>query len=97
MTMDSTADLDEVTRHICGKVVNWTVVRGTRIAFLTKELETNMKVWYHFICAKLVPTAHLTEVTRERAFLLYAIKKNLSINVGQWISSNIRHVAKTSP
>ena len=28
----------------------------------------------------------------DRALLLYGIKKGLSINVGQWISGNIRHV-----
>lgn len=29
-----------------------------------------------------MPHAHLTEVTRERALMLYAIAKGLSINVG---------------
>ena len=35
-----------------------------------------------------------TEVTQDRALLLYGIKKGLTINVGQWISSNIRHTAQ---
>ena len=34
-------------------------------------------------------TTHLTEVMRDRALLLYGIKKGLTINVGQWISGNI--------
>ena len=80
--IDRTADLDEVIKVIYGKVVNWIVVRGTCISFLTKELVTDIKIWHHFICARLVPTSHLTEVSRERVLLLYAIVKNLSINVG---------------
>lgn len=65
MRMDSTTNLDEVTRVICGRVMNWIVVRGKWTAFPTKELETTMKIWHHFICARLVPTAHMTEVTQE--------------------------------
>ena len=41
-----------------------------------------------------MPTAHLTEVTRERALFLYGINKGLTINVGHWISANIRHAAQ---
>ena len=53
-----------------------------------------MKIWNYFICAWLMPTAHLTEVTREQALLLYDIKKGLTINIGHWISANIRHAAQ---
>ena len=85
-------DLDEVTQVLCDKVVPWTMVRGGQTAFLTNELRSNMKIWHHFLYAKLIPTAHLTEVTRCRALLLYSIKKGLTIIVGQRISSNIKHV-----
>ena len=53
-----------------------------------------MKIWHHFICARLMPTTHLTEVTRDRALLLSSIKKGLTINVGHWILGNIIHAAK---
>ena len=91
--LDDTIDLDEVTWALCDKVVTWTMVRGAQIAFLTKELRSDMKIQHHFICAWLMPTAHLIEVMRDQALLLYDIKKGLTINVGQWISSNIRHAA----
>ena len=35
-------------------------------------------------------TPHL-EVMKDKALLLYGIKKSLKINVGGWIHSNIRH------
>ena len=50
-----------------------------------------MKVWHHFICSQLIPTLHTLEVMKERALLLYGIKKSLKINVGGWISVNIHH------
>ena len=81
--LDSTVDLDEVTLALCDKVVMWTMVRGTQTVFLTKELQSDMKIWHRFICARLMPTTHLIEVTRDQALLLYNIKKGLTINVGQ--------------
>ena len=81
-TLDSSADLDKVVKVLCGKVVQWRVVRGMRTSFMTKELVTDMKIWLHILSARLCPTSHLTEVTHEGALMLYAIAKGLSINVG---------------
>ena len=53
-----------------------------------------MKVWHHFIYARLPPTMHLSEVTKEQAVLLYGIQKGLKINVGRWIQSNISHTIR---
>ena len=84
--------MDEVAYKICGKVVNWMVVKGVCTSFLTKELLIEMMIWHLFLCVMLSHTAHLIEVTRERALMLYAISKGLSINVGSWILANILHV-----
>ena len=92
--LDDTVDLDEVTQALCDKVVTWTMVRGAHTTFLTMELWSDMKIWHHFICAQLMRTTHLTEVMRDRALLLYSIKKGLTINVGQWISGNIRYATQ---
>ena len=88
--LDSTVDLDEVIGPLCDNVATWTMVKGTQTAFLTKELWFDIKIWHHFTCAQLMPTVHLTEVTRDQTLLLYGIKKRLTINVGHWISANIR-------
>ena len=56
--LDDTVDLDEVTWALCNKVVSWTMVWGARTSFLTKELQSNTKIWHHFIYAQLMPTAH---------------------------------------
>ena len=49
-----------------------------------------MKVWHHFICARLMPNMHLSEVTKERVVLLYGIQMGLK-NGGWWVQSNISH------
>ena len=90
--LNDTADMDEMSQVLCSKAVTWTMARGIRTAFATKELQPAMKIWHHFVCARLVPTSHLTKVMQDRALLLYDIRKGLIINVGWWISSNIRHI-----
>ena len=87
--LDDTTHMDEISQELYNKAGTWTVVRGTRTAFAMKELQPDMKIWHHFVCAYVVPTAHIMKVTRDRALLLYDIKKGLTINVGWWISGNI--------
>ena len=66
-------------------------MRDEHAHFLSKDLQQNMKVWHHFICGRLVPKMHTSEVTKEKAMLFYVIQKGIKINVGWWINSNIRH------
>ena len=61
--MSADANLDEVCTVICRGLVKWTIIRGEHSTFPTRELTTIMKVYNHFICAKLIHTTHLTEVT----------------------------------
>ena len=91
--IDST-NMEEVSNEICKKGTRWTIVRNKHTHFLSKDLQHNMKVWHHFIYGRLVPIMHTSEVTQERAMLLYGIKKGLKINVGGWINSNIRHTIR---
>lgn len=52
------------------------------INFPTSGLTGNCKAWHHFIIAKLVPSSNISEVTKGRALLNYAIQKGYSFDVG---------------
>ena len=75
-------------------MTNWNIVRGEHAHFPSNDLHQNMKVWHHFKCGRLVPTLHNSEGMKERALLLYGIKRGLKINVGGWISANILHAIR---
>lgn len=47
-----------------------------------KELSRYGKAWYSFICAKMIPITHVSDVVKERAVLLFAIMKGKTIDVG---------------
>ena len=89
------ANMEEVSRAICkSKGTQWKIVRDEHAHFPSKDLQQNMKVWHHFIYGILMPTLHTSEVTKERAMLLYGIQMGLKINLGGWINSNICHTVK---
>ena len=85
-------NMEEISSAICKSgCIRWTIVRDEHAHFPSKDLQQNMKGWHHFICGRLMPTMHTSEVTKGRALLLYGIQKGLKINVGRWVKSNIHH------
>ena len=92
LLLNNKANIPMITQAIClSSGTRWTIVREAHAHFPSKDLHPHMKVWHHFICARLVPTMHLSEVTKERAALLYAIQTGKKINVSRWIQHNINH------
>ena len=90
LLLNDNDNLPVFTHAIClSSGTRWNMVREGPAHFPSKDLHPHMKVWHHFICARLVPTKHLSEVTKERAALLYAIMTGKKINVGRWIQQNI--------
>ena len=69
------ANMEEISNEICGEGTKWNIVRREHAHFPSKDLHQNMKVWHHFICSRLVPTLDTSEVMKDRALLLYGIKK----------------------
>ena len=53
-------------------------------SFPWEDLLDKVRPWFAFICASLFPTAHLSDVSRDWAILLYAIVSGTSIDVG-WV------------
>lgn len=64
------------------------------------------KAWYAFICARLMPTTHQNDVTKERAILLHGIvyqfsgirhlRKIYNVDVGMIIQSSIERFLRGS-
>lgn len=38
---------------------------------MSKDLSLYEKIWYAFLCTKLFPSLHTSEVTKEKVLLLY--------------------------
>ncbi|GMN21821.1 hypothetical protein TIFTF001_040129 [Ficus carica] len=88
-----TADMQKVMDTICFKRTEWNISNGAHATFDSKYLEKNMKVWFNFINARLYPTTHVSECSRERALALFAIATGMRMNVGAIINAAILHAA----
>ena len=58
------------------------------------SLTIEARAWQYFICQKMMPVNHYSNVIAERAFLVYVILMGMSIDVGQVIFYSIIHTIK---
>lgn len=54
------------------------------------------QVWHAFLCARLIPITHLSNVTKDSAIMLYALAMGFSIDVGKVIYYWIQHIHRAS-
>ncbi|KAF7811678.1 hypothetical protein G2W53_032654 [Senna tora] len=52
------------------------------------------RAWLYFISSSLLPVSHLSQITRDKAFLIYCIMKGQSIDVAQIIINQMAAVAR---
>lgn len=74
----------------------WTRKGGVIVHFSHMELNRNTKAWYYFLCAKLLPTTHVSDVIKDCALVLFAIVTGKSINVGTVIKDSILYAIQGS-
>lgn len=91
-------NLDVVIRKLCKPRTTWTLKQGTdkKVSFPHTTLSRYEKAWYNFICANLMSIRHQSDVTKERAILLYAIVSNKKVNVGLIINVSISKYLQSS-
>lgn len=83
--VDNYLNLDQVIKYLCRPGADWKAKEHEAINFSNKELSRYGKAQYSFICAKLMPTTHVSDVIKDRVVLLYTIVKGKTIDVGQII------------
>ena len=84
-------DMATITTTICKPGIVWKKSGDVFRHFPRKCLLDKFRPWYTFVYANLLPTAHLSDVSRDRAILLYAIMTGASIDVGRVIFDHYMH------
>ncbi|EXC33712.1 hypothetical protein L484_008956 [Morus notabilis] len=87
-------DPQEILEALCDGPARWTIKQNTESAFEARYLANYTKVWFHFVCTRLIPSTHISEVTKDRALVLLAIEKGEPLNVGAIINSGIHHALR---
>lgn len=68
----------------------WIKGRKGGTVFHCKDLSRCGKIWYAFLYVKLLPSTHTSDVTKEKALLLFAIVQDFIIDVRAIINFSIR-------
>ncbi|KAG9458683.1 hypothetical protein H6P81_003191 [Aristolochia fimbriata] len=80
---------EEVGAFMCPNRTTWKMRNDNHISIPKKYLNKEAMVWLYFVCAKLITSLHYSTVTKDRAFLIYAIMKGKTIDIGKVISEGI--------
>ena len=91
--LSSEIDYNAVRDRICLPGTQWAMKNGIHQYLPKPAMLRIARAWMYFIAARLLPVKNYSEVTRDRAVLLYAILEGMSIDVGHVIWTNIRQVA----
>ena len=92
----SEIDMATVSASVCKPGTVWKMSGDVYKNFSRSGLLDTVRPWYAFVCVDLLPTAHLSDVTRERAILLYAIVSGASVDVGRVIFDYIMQCARAA-
>ena len=57
-------------------------------------LSNRAKIWYYFLGARFMPSSYLSDVTQDRAILIYCILLGKTIDVGSILHASILHSVK---
>ena len=64
-------------------------LEGQVVNFKAKGLFYIPRVWHHFITPRILPSETVSEVTKERTILNYAIHQDIEFDVGKFIEEAI--------
>ena len=90
----SNVNYEDVCNTLCVPGSSWKMSGGMPKTLAGTSLTVEARAWQYFMCQKMMPANHYTNVTVERAVLVYAILKGMSIDVGRVLFDSIIHTIK---
>ena len=85
-------DIDEITGHLCYGKVEWEMTHsGAYKLFKVGLFNADAKAWYAFVATRLDPVKHISDVTLDRAKLVYAIMLDKTMDIGCLIYSRLMY------
>ncbi|PIN16002.1 hypothetical protein CDL12_11348 [Handroanthus impetiginosus] len=86
---------ETISEVICAAPPEWILnVHNEPVGVPRSSLTNEAWDWLRFINAKLYPSSHLSEVSKDRAILLYAIPTGVPLNIGRYINGAILKSAR---
>ena len=78
---------EKILNEICVMNVHWINNKdGIPNQLKRRDLSPQARGWLEFVRRSLIPTSNTSEVTKERAVLIYSIMKGENVNVRELIA-----------
>ena len=90
----SNVNYEDVCNTLCVPGSSWKRSGGMPKTLAGTSLTVEARAWQYFVCHKMMPANHYSNVTIERAVLVYAILKGMSIDVGRVLFDSIIYTVK---
>ncbi|PIN08698.1 hypothetical protein CDL12_18723 [Handroanthus impetiginosus] len=86
---------ETISEVLCTAPPNWILnVHNEPVGIPRSSLTNEAWDWLRFINARLYPSSHLSEISKDRAILLYAILTGVPLNIGRYINGAILKSAR---
>ncbi|PIN22228.1 hypothetical protein CDL12_05060 [Handroanthus impetiginosus] len=86
---------EAISETICAALPNWILnVHNKPVGIPRSSLTNEEWDWPRFINTRLYPSSHLSEVSKDRAILLYAILTGVPLDIGRYIHGAILKSAR---
>ena len=82
-------DYEEILQEIAVPGTKWKLTDDKPINLPSIGLTKECKAWYYFVGARLMPIQHFSDITKDKAIILYCLVTGKSLDVGRFISSHI--------
>lgn len=90
--MNGTVNYMEIMQETCTPGATWKLnLNGEVVNFESKYLKTSLYHWFVFVTSRIMPSNHTSQVTKERAALIYCIAKGMNIDAGRMVQTSILH------
>lgn len=95
--MQAPIEYDSLLDFLCYTGATWKLsASGHVMSFPARHLKQAAMAVFLFIIARLMPAKHATDVTKDRAILIYCILMGHTLDVGKLICSSILHAARSN-
>lgn len=95
--LQAPVEFDQLLEFLCYTGASWKLsASGHVMSFQARHLKQAAMAVFLFIIARLMPAKHATDVTKDRAILIYCILQGHTLDVGKMIRSSILHAGRSN-
>lgn len=84
----------KILNTLCHRGATWkTNMKGELVNFKATFLKNDPLAWFLLVAARIIPSSHSSDVTKDRDTLAYCIMTERTVYIGKIIQASVLHAA----